>query len=64
MAKIEIENDEGLDFGHEDFLKVGWWNSVQPVDEWGWKHLLAGLPLAERVQSKLREKYYKEQKWG
>lgn len=62
MAKIE--NDETLEFDHADFLKVGWISSEMPADKFGWDRLQNGLPLVEKVQSKMREKFYRERKWN
>lgn len=60
MAKIE--NEQTPDFGHDDFLQIGWRNSKVPTDTFEWDHLQNSLTLEERVRSKLREKFFKETK--
>lgn len=58
----QFENEE-LEFDHEDFLKIGWRNSLEPLDTFGWEQLTNSLSFEERVQSKLREKNYRVRKW-
>ncbi len=58
MAKII--NDEMPELSHADFLQVGWLKTEMPKDKFEWDHLQNSLPLVERVQSKWREKLYRE----
>jgi hypothetical protein len=58
----KVEGDDMPEFGHEDFLRAGWISSELPKDEFQWAHLERCLPEHERVQSKMREKFYAQKK--
>jgi len=57
-----IENDEAPEFGHDDFVRLGWLNSEIPNDNFGWQRLERSLSDDERVMSKYRERKYIENK--
>jgi hypothetical protein len=60
----KIEAEEEIEFGHEDFQMTGWRKTEIPTDSFGWDHLERSLDNVERVQSKTREKFYKDRKWN
>lgn len=62
QGSTKIEAEEEPDFGHEDFKRVGWLKSDLPRNDFEWEHLERSLPQVERVQSKMREKFYAQKK--
>lgn len=50
------------DFDHEDFLKVGWISSEMPTSDFNWSHFDRAMTNEERVQTKMREKFYAQKK--
>lgn len=63
-ALTKVEADDMPDFDHEDFKKAGWINSQRPADtdSFGWAHFDRAMSEVERVQSKMREKYFSQKK--
>lgn len=63
-ALTKVDQEDAPEFGHEDFLKVGWISSDKPVDSdaFGWDHFNRAMTEVERVQSKMREKFYAQKK--
>lgn len=60
----KIEGDEEIEFEHADFVQIGWRKSGKPIMDFELDHLQSTLDHVERIQSKTREKYYKERKWN
>lgn len=58
FALTKVGDQDMEEFTRQDFLKVGWLKSEMPKNPFEWEHFEHGLTQQERVQSKLREKYY------
>lgn len=58
-ASAVVENDPRQEHTHGGFLAIGFQDSNEPQNSFGWTHLEMNLSREERIQSKWRERYYK-----
>jgi len=55
-----LVNDERPEKSHDDFLALGHRDTDPPRTDFDWSHLEQSMTNVERVQSKMREKLYRE----
>jgi hypothetical protein len=58
----KVDADDTPEFDHEDFVKAGWISSEKPADDFQWAHFDRAMTEVERVQSKMREKFFAQKK--